>query len=189
MNDNVFVIFGDSISYGLYDKECCGWVNRLRIKLESLADNNYVVNLGIPGQNSFDIRKRFEYELENRYNDSDNFILIFAFGIKDAAILRNNLEHMNVFKDNVEYIIDMSKKYTSNIYFVGLLEPDYSRRTEYDKKYVDEIDNALENICQENKIEYINVRDLIPVDELIDGLHPNNIGHEKISTVILEKSM
>lgn len=185
--DNVFIVFGDSISYGLYDKELCGWVNRLRKKLEAKANNNYVVNLGIPGQSSSEMRKRFEIELKNRYNDIDNFILIFAFGIKDAIVLKKDLEYINTFKENVQYVIDISKKYTDNIYFVGLLNPDYNRREEYLLENVDIVDNALKDICLESNIGYINIRTLISENELTDGLHPSDSGHEKMSEVILEK--
>ena len=44
--DIVSLIFGDSIVYGLYDKEFGGWVNRVRIKLEQRAKNNFIMNLG-----------------------------------------------------------------------------------------------------------------------------------------------
>lgn len=82
MKDNDYIIFGDSITYGLYDKEMCGWVNRVRQELEKINQNNFVINLGIPGQNSTNIKNRFELELKNRYNNTDNFILIYAIGIK-----------------------------------------------------------------------------------------------------------
>ena len=58
--DNVSIIFGDSITYGLYDKEMCGWVNRVRQELEKINQNNFVINLGIPGQNSTNIKNRFK---------------------------------------------------------------------------------------------------------------------------------
>lgn len=185
--DNVYIIFGDSIVYGLYDKEYCGWVNRIRKKLEDKANNNFVVNLGVPGQNSSDIKERFENELKNRYNDFDNFILMFAFGIKDAYVLKNNLDFITNYKENMKYIIDISKKYTDNIYFIGLLNPDYNRREEYLLENVDIIDNTLKDICLKNNVGYINIRSLILEDELTDGLHPNDNGHEKIASFILEK--
>ena len=82
--DIVSLIFGDSIVYGLYDKEFGGWVNRVRIKLEQRAKNNFIMNLGIPGQTSNDILNILELEIKNRYNTNDRFNLIFSFGIKDS---------------------------------------------------------------------------------------------------------
>ena len=87
MKDIVTIIFGDSISYGLYDKEYLGWVNRVKLNLNS---NHYIFNLAIPGQSSKDILNKFEIELQNRYNNLDSFKLIFAFGIKDAILLNKD---------------------------------------------------------------------------------------------------
>lgn len=184
--DNVYIVFGDSIVYGLYDKEYCGWVNRLRKKLENISENNYIVNLGIPGQCSLDIKKRFELEIKNRYNDYDNFILLFAFGIKDALKLNDNLNYINEFKDNVKHIISRAREYTSNIYFVGLLQPDYDTRKEYSVDYVNDIDKILCECCNSEEIKYINVSNLISKNELVDGLHPLDNGHEKIASYIFE---
>lgn len=184
--DIVSIIFGDSIAYGLYDKELCGWVNRLRIKLEKQYNNHYIINLAIPGQNSFDILKRFEVELENRYNTSDDFKLIFAFGIKDALILNNDEKHVINFKENVLEIIEKSKKYTDDIYFLGLINPDIKVRKEYNLDNVNYIDNCLKDICEKNNLKYIKIMDLINEDELTDGLHPNSVGHKKISDIVLK---
>ena len=185
--DNVTIIFGDSITYGLYDKEMCGWTNRIRHTLEKKTTNNYVVNLGIPGENSSNIKDRFETELKNRYNDIDNFILIYAIGIKDALILKNKPDHINIFIENIKYIINKSRNYTNNIYFIGLLEPDYNKRKEYKKDNVYLIDDTLESICKKEQVEYIKMIDLLEEKYLTDGLHPNSIGHEKISNIILNK--
>ena len=143
MKDTVSIIFGDSISYGLYDKESLGWVNRTRLNLNN---SHYIFNLAIPGQSSKDILSRFEIELKNRYNDQDSFKLIFAFGIKDALLLTKDNYHINIFKENVLNIIEISKN---------------------------------------NNLNYIKLIDLINKEELTDGLHPNNIGHKKISERIL----
>lgn len=186
MKDNNYIIFGDSITYGLYDKEMCGWVNRVRQELENKNKNNFVINLGIPGQNSTNIKNRFEIELKNRYNNTDNFILIYAIGIKDASILKNDLNHINIFKENIKYIIDITRKYTNNIYFIGLIEPNYSKRKEYTKENVFLIDDTIKTICENNKVNYIKVRDKIKDNLLVDGLHPNEEGHKILSKVILE---
>ena len=184
--DNVYIFFGDSITYGLYDKEMCGWVNRFRQELENKSQNNYIVNLGIPGQNSTNIKNRFELELKNRYNNTDNFILIYAIGIKDASILKKDLNHINIFETNIKYIIDITRKYTNNIYFIGLTEPDYSKRKEYTKENIYLIDDTIKTICENNKVNYIKVRDIIKDNLLVDGLHPNSNGHQILSKYIKE---
>ena len=123
MKDTVSIIFGDSISYGLYDEETLGWVNRVKLNLNN---NHYFFNLAIPGQSSKDILDKFEIELKNRYNEQDSFKLIFAFGIKDALLLGKDNNHINVFKENVLKIIKISKNYTEDINFIGLIKPNFN---------------------------------------------------------------
>lgn len=185
MKDIVSLIYGDSIVYGIGDQEYFGWVNRVKFNLEN-NKNNYIFNLGIPGQNSTDILNRFENELKSRFNKEDVFNLIFSFGIKDTLLYNEDKNYLNVFKDNIKNIISISKKYSKNIYFIGLIIPDISIRTNYNIDNVLLFDNELENICNENSVNYIRIRDLINKDDLFDGLHPNNNGHKKISEFIIQ---
>lgn len=178
MKDVVTLIFGDSIAYGLYDDEL-GWAYRLRKKLNK---NNFIFNQAIPGQNSNDILDKFEIELKNRYNSVDDFKIIFSFGIKDT--LNNNIDN---FKNNIIKIINKTKTYTKDITFVGLIKPDTNKRIEYNLDIVKLFDNTLEEICKKENINYLKLIDLINNNELTDGLHPNDIGHEKISNVIFEE--
>lgn len=178
--DIVNVIFGDSIAYGLYDNEYWGWWNRLKTKDENMSKSFYF-NLSIPGQSSIDIAKRFQIEFENRYNIDDDFNIIFAFGIKDALLLNENPNHLKLFEDNIINTINHSKKYNTNIYFLGLLDVDLKERTQYQQENIDIIDKTLEKICNENKVSYINMKNIIDIKELTDGLHPNSIGHTKIA--------
>ena len=145
MKDKVVIVFGDSITYGLYDNELNGWVNRIRNKLEK--DNYFVFNLGIPGQSSIDLKIRFESEIKNRYNSEDYFIIIYAIGIKDALILNEDINYVNIFEENIKYIIDITKKYSKQIYFLSLIEPDYKKRSMYLKENVYLINNKLKKLC------------------------------------------
>lgn len=188
--DTVSIFFGDSITYGLYDKELGGWVNRVRLYIDNHISNNFFINLGIPGQTSNDILKRFETELKNRYNNTDNFILIFSFGIKDSLFLNEDNNYINIFKNNLTQIIFMSKKYTNDIHFVGLINPnnEHEKRKNYDLNNVLKIDNCIEKTCKENSINYIKLIDKITKEELSeDGLHPNSRGYAKISKIILKE--
>ena len=188
--DTISIIFSDSLAYGLYDKEASGWASRLRKYMDNYCNGNYIINLAIPGQTSNDILKRFETELKNRYNNTDNFILIFSFGIKDSLFLNEDNNYINIFKNNLTQIIFMSKKYTNDILFVGLINPnnEHEKRKNYDLNNVLKIDNCIEKTCKENSINYIKLKDKITKEELSeDGLHPNNRGYAKIGKIILKK--
>ncbi len=185
--DLVNIIFGDSIAYGLYDYEYYGWPTRIRKKLDEQDINNYLVNLSIPGQNSNDILNRFENEILPRYNHEDTFYLIFSFGIKDALLLNKDKKHQETFQNNLEKIIDISKKYTTNIYFLGLLELDLEKRSEYIKNNINIINNILKETCKIKKTKYIDMTNIINIKDLSDGLHPNELGHTKISDYLYKE--
>ena len=185
MKDKVVMVFGDSITYGLYDDELNGWVNRIRNKLEK--DNYFVFNLGIPGQSSIDLKNRFELEIKNRYNNEDDFIIIYAIGIKDALKLNDDIKNLNIFEDNIKYIINITKKYSKQIYFLSLIEPDYKKRTMYLKENVYLINNKLKELSLNNSENYIDVFNILDNINLIDGLHPDSKGNKLISLEVLEK--
>lgn len=177
--DIVNIIVGDSIAYGYGDNELFGWHNRLRKKNDELQ-NQFYFNLSVPGQSSIEIRKRFEQEFLSRFNNDDIFNVIFAFGIKDALKLTNDMKHKEVFENNVKNLITFTKTYTSNITFLGLLDVDINIRQNYNKECIKMIDNILKTICEENKIKYISMSGVVSLDNLIDGLHPNESGYQKI---------
>ena len=183
MRDIVTVIFGDSIPYGIGDTEDLGWVNRVR---KNLPSNNYLFNLSIPGQNSNDILDRFEIEFKNRFNKEDKFNIIFSFGINDTKRIDSDINYIDIFKGNIEKLINISKKYTNNIYFMGLIIPDTNIRTNYNIENVLLIDNELKKTCEENKVTYIEIKKSISDKDLYDGLHPNSKGHKKIKKLVLD---
>lgn len=183
MKDKVTIIFGDSIAYGLYDKENFGWVNRMHLK----EDYAYYFNLSIPGQSSSDILKRFENEFLARYNKEDEFKIIFAFGIKDALILNKDENHLNIFKENVMSLIKIALNYTDKINFIGLGHVDLGIRDEYNNDNILAIDNLLKEICLYYKLNYIKTNDILTDLELTDGLHPSLEGHKKLAEYIFSK--
>ncbi len=184
--DQVYIVFGDIIAYGVGDNECFGWVNRLKGK-----DNNnlkkFYFNMSIPGQCSTDIAKRFMVELKNRFNTEDEFKLLFAFGIKDALILNKGFSHLKIFEKNVLKIIHISQKFTKDILFLGLLDIDLEKRDMYKQANIEAIDSLLKQLCEENGVTYINMKNIVNLEELTDGLHPNNMGHAKIAEYIHKK--
>lgn len=185
--DTVSIFFGDSIVYGLYDKKFGGWVDRIKLYFKKSSNQDFIFNLGIPGQNSYDILNRFEQEIKSRYNKEDNFNIIFSFGIKDALLLNKDKNHLRIFEDNIIKIINKSRKYTNNIFFIGLLKTNINKRKEYTHENIFVIDDKLKEICEIKNVKYIRIRNLIDETYLIDGLHPNSEGHLKISKFILSE--
>lgn len=184
--DLVTIVWGDSIVYGWHDTELGGWVNRVKIELSKKDKCNFVFNLGIPGQNSSDIIKRFEKELTDRFNNDDDFKFIFSFGIKDSLLINEDNKYLDTFEKNISLIIKKAQEFTKDICFIGLIKPDLTIRNEYKLDNVMLIDNTIKKQCKLNNIKYIEIKNIINDNDLADGLHPNSKGYEKITNEILK---
>ncbi|NUJ97344.1 hypothetical protein HGA92_00980 [Candidatus Gracilibacteria bacterium] len=106
------LIFGDSITEGFCDYEMGGWINMLKIYFWKKGAKFRVTNLGISGDNSEDILKRFE-SFQKAYNHKyqNKSIIIFSFGMNDSLLLKNGNNDINIdeFKKNIEKLIQISK--------------------------------------------------------------------------------
>ena len=190
------MIFGDSIAYGANDNELCGWSNRLRMHLENHENYFIVYNLSISGEFSTETLARFENECNARYDKEENTIIIFALGINDTQVV-NGKDRISLkeFESNIKELKNLAKKFTNNILFLGMTKVDetkvvpipWKKSVSFFNEKIIKYDSLLEQICNEEKVSYIKLYDLLSLDELPDGLHPNNIGHKKIYDVILNK--
>ncbi len=181
------LIFGDSITWGAYDPEQGGWATRLRNYFEAQDNDVDVYNLGISGDTTADLLERIEIEAKSREPN----LIIFAIGINDAQFIHStNGLHVSLdeFQQNLAKLLTIAKKFTDNVVFVGLTSVDESKTTPIpwntDKSYTNEnikrLDNTIEKFCEDNKLKFISMENVVGNDDLIDGLHPNTRGHIKI---------
>jgi len=192
------LIFGDSITYGAWDKEG-GWVRRLRKFLDENYEDYLIYNLGISGNNTDDLIERFEFETKQRLKENDETIIIFAIGTNDSQFVHSENKNRIVlekFKDNLQKLINLAQEFSSKIIFVGLTPVDETKTTpipwntdkSYKNEYIQKYNETIKNICDENKIYFIEVFEKLKetnYQELLeDGLHPNSVGHQKIFEVV-----
>lgn len=195
-----FLVFGDSITYGAWDKEC-GWVQRLREVLDKKTMSSHgkfyyiVYNMGISGDTTEDLLKRFEFETKQRKKDTEENVILFAIGINDSQFIHSKkafkVPSYN-FKINVEKLIKMAKKYSSKIAFIGLTPVEevkttpilWDKNKSYTNKHIQRYNEIVKNSCKQNKVPFIEIfDDWIKTDYkklLYDGLHPNSKGHQRI---------
>jgi len=74
-------VFGDSFVNGTGDPERLGWLGRATGSAREIT----LYNLGIRGDTSGDIRRRWKAEAEARLAGRDDGRLIFAFGVNDCC--------------------------------------------------------------------------------------------------------
>ncbi len=196
MKDANILIFGDSITYGVYDEELGGFVNRLKLDLERDYKHYYnVYNLGVPGSNTNDLLNRFENECKARLDDTLKTIIIFFIGINDSSY-KNGGQNIKIgdYKNNISMLINKAKMFSNKIMFLGLTNVDESKTTpvNWDNNlyyYNDSIrvyDDVLKETCEKENALYLDLSDAVTKGELSDGLHPNANGHKKIEKKIIK---
>lgn len=176
-------IFGASSTQGFYDEEKGGWADRLKAYLytKNEGDNYYeVFNLGISGNTSEDLLKRFNNEASVRKPT----IIIISLGDNDSALQIP----LNKYEENMNAIIQQAKKFTQNILILGakkvnesLTNPvPWNKNAHYTNANIKKYDDTLKEIAKNNKISYLSLFSLLTDSDLYDGLHPNSRGHEKV---------
>ncbi len=197
------LVFGDSITQGFWDPEG-GWVNAIRkyYDLQNISgeDKNAptIFNLGISGDTSTDILARFQSETENRKWPGEEFAIVFSVGVNDSYIKSGeNIMDIEQYLQNLSMLLDLARKYTTKVVFVGLT-PCVEGRTNpvawdkdiaYSYSRLEGFNDGLRNFCIENKVDFVDI--LKPMTDkqtqtelLPDGVHPNHEGHKFIAELI-----
>ncbi|MBL7160531.1 MAG: hypothetical protein ISS93_01630 [Candidatus Aenigmarchaeota archaeon] len=191
------LIYGASITYGKCDPSG-GWAERLRKHVDENAkniDENSIFNLGISGDTSEDLLKRMEFETKQRLNDGEKPILIISIGINDSQFLHdeNKLRTKpDKFRKNIRNLIQIARKFSSEIVFVGLLQVDEARtdpipwnmNKSYKNEYVEQYNEIIKEVCKETNTYFVDVLMLLEPKSLYDGLHPTSEGHQRIFEVV-----
>lgn len=190
--EHTICIFGASTTWGAWDKEKGGWVNRLRLFLE----NNYevfVYNLGVSGDTTKDLLERFETEAKAR----NPTIIMFSISDNDSLYIKSedkNLVNIKDFEKNLKELIKKSKKFTNKIIFLGSKSVDESKTNPipwqkdyyYTKENMKLYDKKVREIAENNDCNYIFLFNELNNKDFEDGLHPNSKGHEKIFQKVKE---
>jgi lysophospholipase L1-like esterase len=189
------IVFGDSIAIGYYAYNNLGWVSLLN--KEFMEKDLFFYNRAVSGHTSSDMKKYFETEL----GVIGPSLVIIAIGTNDC--LKENGQNWVSKKDyteNINFFIDHLQKKNIEVVLVGFPNVDESRplpvsweNVYYSNKDVFEYNQILKKISNEKKINFIGTFGLLENEDLEDGLHPNDKGHEKIyekvKEFLIEKGM
>jgi lysophospholipase L1-like esterase len=195
--ETLFIV-GDSIAFGAWDVEG-GWAERLKRKLvmrsmHAGVEPPLVYNLGVPGETSADVLRRFEHEVEQRLaREQGRSTVIVACGMNDAKVVDGTYQvSIEACAKNVGAIVDAAKKRGGVCVIVGVTQVDETiiptRRNATLRQY----DARLASVAREHGAAFVDVHDAIPAGELLadDGIHPNAAGHsilyERIQRVLDE---
>lgn len=190
---NAICVFGDSIAYGLSDFESGGWCEMLRLYVLKNQERD-LYNLGVDGDTVSGVINRIETETKIREASE----IILAIGINDTQFKINFLPDMPIdqFSELIEQLIQKATQLVSKITYVGLTRVEDTKVQPfpwsttgkcYGNKIIQKYDSEITRVCTRFSVPYIEVFDMLKVEDLADGLHPNTVGHKKLFKKILRK--
>ncbi|MEW7281248.1 GDSL-type esterase/lipase family protein [Aquimarina sp. 2201CG1-2-11] len=191
------ICFGDSITRGENDTEKGGWVDRLKthcIKKFLKTRNNEicVFNMGIGGETTEGLKKRFVHEFTTRLIENGDNIVTFAYGANDIALSNNkNTISVEEFYSNLVFCIDVALRKKATVYLINILPFIESVDSEYhDQRKLRNIEDIITyntkilEISKEKQIHHIDLFQTMKVTQnnwfTYDGVHPNSKGHQRI---------
>jgi lysophospholipase L1-like esterase len=186
--------FGDSVTWGRGETPNTGWVGRLKQKVESSGRYRAVYNLGVCGDTSTDLLRRFSTECDARVRVNrreDRFLILIAIGLNDSC-WRGGPKSGDVFatpkqfNSNVLKIIRLAKKYPAKVALIGVTSVDESRTVPYENTTFRNariilFNDVLKQCAASEKLPFLDIYGAMSkakrASMLDDGLHPNKKGY------------
>lgn len=161
-----------------------------------------VYNLGVSGNDSTQLLRRFSQELEARLWDEDETLILIQIGANDIQYLEEKDEvrvEKEEYRKNLEALIEKARNYTDKVVLVGEAYTGiegpipWSEDKHLSDERLGEYVEVQREITDEKDMPYVDLRGLKEKDEwlemLEDGSHPDTEGHELIYRNLKEKLM
>ncbi len=188
---HAILCFGASITWGRGEQPAGGWPGRLKDWFEAQDPYNAVYNLGVCGHTANDVLKRFDAEAKARIvhkRPGDAFLILLSVGTNDACLPGDERKPNNTpeqFDKDVRSLLEKAKAYDAKLGWIGLLAVDETKArpyedTSFSNERVKLFNGIAQKACAERGVPFLDVFDLLSKEELADGLHPNERGHEKL---------
>jgi lysophospholipase L1-like esterase len=183
--------FGSSSVYAMHDSTGSGYVGRFRAWCQHQQFNSVVYNLGIPGETTHGLIKRFL----NEFNARNPELVVFHMGANDSSHLGQPTNPNRVgseeFTANTETLIYQVKE-LAQICIVSPIHVNEDKNPHLGETYYFNADielytAALEKIAEKYELPFLNIFNRWQVADQYknflspDGLHLNDAGHEALA--------
>lgn len=191
------IVFGDSIVYGSNDWVSGGWVVHLKNYFAKTGQFHHVFNMGVSGENSDNILQRIESEIQPRKSEKPNkkSLLIVGISLNDTKISDSMDAEPEIsidkFLKNLERFHNIGTRNADEFVFVGMTRVDENKTNPWQEvierriacfrnDIIERYNQEAKKYCEDNGIDFIETMDILENSDLPDGLHPNEVGHDKI---------
>jgi len=178
---------GDSFVSGAYDDECLGWVGRIAAAARKRNHDLSAYNLGIRGETSVQIARRWRAEAEVRQSPQQEGRLVFEFGVNDAREVAgkrqlNSTQSMAAAGE----ILQAARRWKPTLMIGPPPGGDDGRNMR-----VKQLSDAFARLCGELKISYFDSftplsssATFIGNTRTVDGTHPSADGYAEWARLI-----
>lgn len=193
-----YCIFGDSITRGGGDPEHGGWAGQFLREREipspskgegqgEVLGGDRVYVLGINGDTSTGLFARIEVEARARKAD----VIVIMIGINDSRYYGSKDKPettIDGYRENLAKIVAIARSFTPRITMIGSTRVDetktmpisWSPEKFYDNATIANYESVLREFCAAEDLTFVDVSDVLTVDDLGDGIHPNAEGYRKL---------
>lgn len=199
------LFFGDSITQGFWSIDG-GWVEKIRKHYDSISvldlDHNIqpeIFNLGISGETTRGLLKRIEGETLARKWKDDPTLVVIAIGTNDDLFEADEQWiKPDEFRANLEKLVSILTPVTTSMMFIGNPACDEARTTPvswgdftYTNLELERSEKAIAKVASAHGLMFVPIFDGFKAklddgeDLLMDGLHPNDLGHKYIADCVL----
>ena len=180
---------GDSFVSGAYDDECLGWVGRISASARRRQHDVSPYNLGVRGETSVQIARRWRAEAEMRQSPQQEGRLVFEFGVNDAREVNGKRQMVAAQSLAVAREILSAAIAWKRTLMIGPPPGGDSARN----MRVKDLSEAMARLSAELRVPYFDSftplaasSTFIPSTKAIDGTHPNAAGYAEWAHLIDE---
>lgn len=185
MQDIHICYIGDSFVRGIGDPQNLGWCGRVYYN-DALNISYY--NLGVGGDTSTNILKRWERQAKSRFAHDANNRVVFSFGVNDIVI-QNTKQRVSSTQseENLYQILSYAKTIYKDILMIGPPPIDDQEANVRIKK----LDMLFSAICAQQNIPYLTIFEKLNQEPIWhqevssnDGAHPRAKGYTLFADII-----
>jgi lysophospholipase L1-like esterase len=180
---------GDSFVSGAFDVECLGWAGRICASARRRGHDVSPYNLGVRGETSVQISRRWRAEAEARQSGQQEGRLVFEFGVNDVRDVngKRQLEALQSLATARE-ILGAASPWKPTLMIGPPPGGDIARNAR-----VEELSRKLAGICAELGVAYFDSyapllasSTFIEDVKSVDGTHPSAKGYAEWARIIDE---
>ena len=182
--DGNIVFFGDSITE--------------QYEIDNFFPTNSTINSGIGGNTSVDLLKRIDKDVY-RYNPSKVFLLIGINDLCTSVVEEKIINNIGTIISEIKNNQKNCKIYVESIYpineeVIKKLHFSYADNTNNGKIKI--INKEIKKLCKEYDVTFIDIYSSL-IDKkgnlkkqyTVDGVHLNNFGYRKVTSILKEYIM